>query len=493
MSETILKRFFEYSEKTPDQLFSIDPSGSYTYGEAGRRVRRGVSKLQELGIRQGDRVAVSCTQDSRFLLALIAAEASGAVCVPIEAHMKEERLKGILEDTGAAVLFTGEDALSLRSPRMLAIEELTDLAGDAPMPELPGEEMTAEILYTTGTTGKSKGIEITHANNYALAENICFGCGMREKNVELVPLPLSHSHGLRTCFANIYAGGTVILTDGVSKVKEIYDLIRDYGATAMDLSPTAVNVLLRLSRGRFSDFNDQLDYIEIGTAPLSEGLKGQLKKAFPDVRLYNFYGSTESGRSCVLNFNSDEDKPCCIGYPSKHARFFVVDDAGREFRSSKEHTGLLACEGAMTMKGYFRQEELTKSVLRGGALFTADEGYIDEKGRVFCLGRRDDVVNYRGIKIAPEEIESIAAAFPGITDAALVGKDDARAGQLPVLCYMTNQEDFDEASFSLYLSEKIEKDRLPHELLQCKSIPRTANGKLRRGVLKEQLYGASKQ
>ena len=95
--------------------------------------------------------------------------------------------------------------------------------------------------------------------------------------------------------------------------------------------------------------------------------------------------------------------------------------------------------------------------------------------------------------IAPEEIESIAAAFPGITDAALVGKDDARAGQLPVLCYMTNQEDFDEASFSLYLSEKIEKDRLPHELLQCKSIPRTANGKLRRGVLKEQLYGASKQ
>ena len=352
-------------------------------------------------------------------------------------------------------------------------------------PDLPGADDTAEILYTTGTTGASKGIEITHRNNLALAENVAFGTEMREGNVELIPLALSHSHGLRSVYANLFRGGSLIVTDGVSKVLSVYDMMRNYHATAMDLSPTAATVLLRLTRGRFSIFNEQLDYIEIGTAALPEDLKEELLRMFPDVRLYNFYGSTESGRSCLLNFNSSDNRKYCIGYPTRNSRFIVVDDERHEIVSSENHTGLLACAGPMNMKGYWKHPGLTEEALIGGVLYTKDEGYIDGEGRVYCLGRKDDVINYRGIKIAPEEIEEKAAPFSGITDCACIGLPDPSAGQIPVLCYTTKKAQLDETALMSFLAGQLEKERLPKRIIRCESIPRTPNGKIRRGELKE--------
>ena len=504
LKTSLLSVFKDYAANTPDALFAADESGSVTYGEAFGMVSGAAAFLDGLGIQRGDRVLVSCTQNRQFLLAAYACQLAGAVFVPLEHNMKQDRIGRILSDTEAAAgIFPeggeGTELLAAAGARVVLFNELFACEGEENGEEaaifngdasdfrgrLPEKEETAEILYTTGTTGASKGIEITHANNIALAENICFGTGMREGNVELVPLPLSHSHGLRTCYANLYRGGAVLITDGVSKVKMVYDLVANYRATALDLSPTAASVLLRLSRGKFADFSEQLDYIEIGTAALPEELKSQLIKQFPGQRLYNFYGSTESGRSCVLNFNSGDDRKFCIGFPSKNARFIITGDDGSEIDSSAEKTGLLACAGAMNMKGYWKQPALTEEVLRNGILYTKDEGYLDEDGRVYCLGRKDDVINYRGIKIAPEEIEEKALKFRGVEDCALIGLPDAASGQIPVLCYKARPGKVEEPAFSKYLAEVIEKEYLPKKLLFVEEIPRTSNGKLRRGALRE--------
>ena len=239
----------------------------------------------------------------------------------------------------------------------------------------PDSDEIAEILYTTGTTGKSKGIAISYKNNIALAENIAYGTEMKEGNVELIPLPLSHSHGLRCAYANFFRGGAIVLVDGVAQVKKIYDLVKDNKVTAMDLSPTAVSVLIRMSRGKFKDFADQLDYIQVGTAALSEDVKELMKNEFPGQRLYNFYGSTESGRSCALNFNSSDDRKNCIGRPTKNARFIVVDDDRNEIKSSRENTGLLASAGAMNIKCYWKQPEFTEATVVNGFIYTNDEAY----------------------------------------------------------------------------------------------------------------------
>ena len=484
----------EYAQAEPGRLFAADPAGSVTYKEAWEAISRGAALLRELGIRPGERILVDCTQDRFFLLAHLACQLSGAVSVPLEANVKEDTLKRILSDTGAVMRITKtgtEDTVWILTQQEL----IGTLSGTVPEGKAdrtgkgslltPGR--TAEILFTTGTTGTSKGIALTHANNLALAENIISGTGMRRYNVELVPLPLSHSHGLRTCYAAFLQHGGVVITDGVSRVKEIYDLIKKYQVTALDLSPTAASVLLKLSRGAFREFNGQLDYIEIGTAALSEELKSELIRQFPEVRLYNFYGSTESGRSCALNFNSPDDQAHCIGYPTKNAHFLIVDENGCEIASGANRTGLLACKGPMNMKGYWNAPALTESVLRDGVLYTQDEGYLDEKGRVFCLGRKDDVINFRGIKIAPDEIEEKAAGFAGVKDCALVGLEDPSAGQIPVLCYAEVSGSVDQDAFFRYLEERIAKEYLPKRLVVCAEIPRTASGKLRRKALKEEL------
>ena len=108
---------------------------------------------------------------------------------------------------------------------------------------------------------------------------------------------------------------------------------------------------------------------------------------------------------------------------------------------------------------------------------------------MYCLGRKDDVINYRGIKIAPEEIEEKAAPFSGITDCACIGLPDPSAGQIPVLCYTTKKAQLDETALMSFLAGQLEKERLPKRIIRCESIPRTPNGKIRRGELKEQING----
>ena len=264
----------------------------------------------------------------------------------------------------------------------------------------------------------------------------------------------------------------------------IYKLIKKYNVTAVDLSPTAASVLLKLTRGRFAEFNNQFDYIQIGTAALPEELKAELCRQFPDVRLYNFYGSTESGRSCVLNFNSEDDRKYCIGFPTRNARFIVTDDDRNEIQSDAGHTGLLASAGAMNMKGYWKQPELTAQIMRNGYVYTNDEGYIDERGFVYVLGRKDDIINYKGIKIAPEEIEEVVAQYKGVKDCACVPMAEKAAGQAPkVFLVLQNADKFDKTAFVRFMEEHIDANKIPKYIEIIDEIPRASNGKIQRKKL----------
>lgn len=485
MEKTIVEMVYNNSIQNKERLFLVDNIKAYTYEDGWKEICKAYERLLDMNVKKGDCILTECTQDARFIFCDFACNLIGAYFVPIEHKASLDRIVSIAEET-EALLYITEDEIDVPCSCVLFSNIFDDeyILKNTSY-EFPKLDDTAEILYTTGTTGKSKGIEITHLNNIALAENISFGTKMREGNVELIPLPLSHSHALRCLYANLYRNGTVIIKDGVIRVKEIYDAIKNYNVTAMDLSPTAVSVLLRLSRGKFSEFNNQLDYIQIGTAPLPEETKEALIEQFKNVRLYNFYGSTESGRSCVLDFNSDENKKYCVGLPTKNAHFIVVDDNGNEIKSSKDNTGLLACAGKMNMKGYWKMPELTEKTIINGYIFSQDESYIDEEGYVYVLGRKSDIINYKGIKIAPEEIESAAEGFKGLVDCACVPMEDSVAGQVPKLFVsVKNKEKFDKKEFLDYISSHIDGNKMPKLVEIIDEIPRTSNGKLQRNKLK---------
>lgn len=481
---SLLEALYSHSVTSPNRLCIVDADGEHSYKSTMEISARFAAVYSRLGIARGSRILVECNQKASYIAADAACWITGCVFVPFESRSHADRVKAIADEVGPALIIA-DSSYSLACPTISYAELLEKSIGVEPseLPIINGDD-TAEILFTTGTTGKSKGIEISHSNNVAIAENIIFGTEMKAGNVELIPLPASHSHGLRTTYASIYAGNTVILIDGVMDIRRIFRLVEDYSVTALDLSPTAVVVLMKLGRDMFSELDSKLDYIEIGTAALSEDVKQQLKEKLPSVRLYNFYGSTESGRSCVLNFNSDDDRKFCVGKPSKNARFIVTDDEHNEINSSEELHGLLACSGEMNMRGYFKNPELTASICRNGYIFTNDEAYIDRNGYIFILGRRDDVINYKGIKIAPEEIEDVAKKYPGIADCACVGKKDPVSGQYPHLFVKLGEGTFDMKAFNKYLRENIDSSRLPLKIEIIPDIPRTFNGKLQRNLLR---------
>lgn len=481
---SIVEIVADYAAKKADHLCVVDGLGENTYGQVWTTTKEIAKKLTELNIRKGDCVMVECTQDARFLVCDFACQLLGVIFVPIDSKASLERVTMVAEETEAKLfIHATEYDVDMKTMKMSEFYDNREDAADFEY-TFPKKEGTAQILYTTGTTGKSKGIEITNANNIALAENIKYGTEMKEDNVELIPLPLSHSHGLRCCYANLLNGSTIVLTDGVTWVKTVLELMTNYHVTALDLSPSAVQVLVKLARDKFYAFADQMDYIQIGTAPLPEETKELLMEKFATSRLYNFYGSTESGRTCVLDFNKDKNKKFCIGKPTCNARFIVTDDNRKEIQSSESNPGLLASAGAMNMKGYWKQPELTAQMMHDGFVYTNDLSYIDEEGYVYVLGRKDDVINYKGIKIAPEEIEESVRKYSEVVDCACVPKADKMMGQVPKLFVAVADKDkFVKAEFVRFLETCIDANKMPKEIELIDEIPRTANGKIQRAKL----------
>lgn len=485
MFNSIVEAVHYHSLNTPEKTALADAAASYTYRDLYRVAAQTASRLQKLGLSFGDYVIVECTQNTSFLVMDLACELLGCIFVPIEKKADIARVSGIFAETGAKLILGKTDYSSI-GPFYDCEAVVVEASDAAPVDwEAPQRDSVAEVLFTTGTTGQPKGIIISHRANVAIAENICFGTQMKDSTIEMIPLPLSHSHGLRTCYANLLNGSGVVIIDGVMNVGLFFQMMDRYQVNALDITPTLAKLLFKIARKGLEKYRGILDYIEIGTAVLEAEVKDSLKKMYPNTRLYNFYGSTEAGRSCVLDFNQ-EDAPNCIGYPSRNATFYITDEDRQPIQSSAENPGLVAVSGSMMMDGYLGCEELTRATLVDGILYCSDLGYIDEKGRVYILGRADDIINYKGIKIAPEEIESIAIRYDGVTDCACIPVKDEICGQKPKL-YISVQDvsGFDVKEYTKFLKAKLDISRVPAQIEIISEIPRAYNGKLQRKKLRD--------
>lgn len=490
---TLIEVLLSHAENSGDRLCVADDTSSYTYRELLDTALRAGALLKKHCPKEGERVLVECSQDAGFIVCEAAISMAGLIFVPVEHGAAPDTVSLVEKETGAA-LFVYDDTKSSKNRKeyktdcpALALSELLQTDSeplDGPSRRSLDGSAVSQILFSTGTTGKSKGIELTFSANLALGENVMCGVEMKEGNTELLPLPLSHSHALRCFYANLLKGCSVVITDGVTKVKHIFELLDKWSITSLDLSPSASMVLLKLSKGALGRYDEKLDYIQIGTAPLPEETKLRLMELLPSVRLYNFYGSTESGRSCVLDF-ARINKPCCIGIPAVNAQFMVTDFDRNPIKSGPDNIGLLASRGPMNMKGYWLQEQLTRETLRDGYVFTNDLGYIDDEGYVYVLGRKDDVINYKGINISPDEIEAVAVGYKDVEDCACVPVEDETSGQYPKLFVQVKKgHTLDRKDLLDYLSAHVDANKVPREIEEIDLIPRTSNGKLLRRELR---------
>jgi acyl-CoA synthetase (AMP-forming)/AMP-acid ligase II len=331
-------------------------------------------------------------------------------------------------------------------------------------------ENIADILYTTGTTGKSKGVMISHQTIIADAENLISGQGFTHDLAFIVNGPLNHIGSLSKIYPVIMLGATLILVDGMKDLNAFWKAF-DYPAlkVATFLVPASIRILIQFSPEQLASYAEKIDFIETGAAAISQADMETLCRLLPKSRLYNTYASTETGIISTYNFNDGKCVAGCLGRPMPHSQVFITSE------------GHIACKGDTLMSGYVGDPERTATVLRDGVVYTSDIGRIDEKGMLHLSGREDDVINVGGFKVAPTEVEDAAMAFPDIQDCICISVEHKIMGRaLKLLVVMKDGRVLNKRALAQFLKNKLETYKIPTLYEQTETVKRTFNGKLDR-------------
>ena len=331
-------------------------------------------------------------------------------------------------------------------------------------------ENIADILYTTGTTGKSKGVMISHQTIIADAENLISGQGFTHDLAFIVNGPLNHIGSLSKIYPVIMLGATLILVDGMKDLNAFWKAF-DYPAlkVATFLVPASIRILIQFCPEQLAAYAEKIDFIETGAAAISQADMETLCRLLPKSRLYNTYASTETGIISTYNFNDGKCVAGCLGRPMPHSQVFITSE------------GHIACKGDTLMSGYVGDPERTATVLRDGVVYTSDIGHIDEKGMLHLSGREDDVINVGGFKVAPTEVEDAAMAFPDIQDCICISVEHKIMGRaLKLLVVMKDGRVLNKRALAQFLKNKLETYKIPTLYEQTETVKRTFNGKLDR-------------
>lgn len=414
----------------PEKTAVVSDGDSYSYARLWQMVQQKASTLPARQV-----IAFRTSQTVDFMVTYLAIHLAGSVAAPLEKGMPE----GLYSEV---------------SDRLAACPVSVD---------------AADVLYTTGTTGRSKGVLISHEAMIADAENLIAGQGFTHELTFVVHGPLNHIGSLSKTWPVIILGATLHILDGLKDAGAFFDAFRQEGHYATFFVPANIRYLLAFDAKRFAALADRLDFVESGGAPLSHADMLHLCELLPRTRLYNTYASTETGIIATYNYNDGRCLVGCLGRPMPHSKVMITPE------------GKIACQGDTLMSGYLGDEQLTAGILSNGTVYMSDYGRIDDEGMLHILGRENDVINVGGYKVAPTEVEDAAMAYAGVTDCICIAADHPVMGMaLKLLVVMKPGTAFDKRSLVRHLAARLEPYKVPILYEQVASVARTYNGKLDR-------------
>lgn len=414
-----------------------------TYAELDNMVNQKVNHLKETPIRRGDIVTIRSSQTIDFLVYYFALHRYGCVAAPLESDIPESHF-----------------------------QEITTWLANCSVPV-----DSADILYTTGTTGKSKGVIVSHRAIVANAENLIDSQGFSHDLTFIINGPLNHIGSLSKVYPIMMLGATLIIIEGMKDVNRFFDAL-DYPASKMAtfLVPASIRILVQFCSDRFASYKNKIDFIETGAAPITQTDMQELCKILPKSRLYNTYASTETGIISTYNFNDGKCIKGCLGKTMKHSKIIITPE------------GLIACQGATLMTGYVGDPEQTNRILQNNTIFTQDIGKIDKDGMLHLTGRQDDVINVGGFKVSPTEVENIVMALPEIVDCICIAVPHPIIGTaLKLLVVMDRGYSMDKKEIARFIKSKAESYKVPLFYEVVESIRKTYNGKIDRKYYRQKV------
>ena len=484
----------------PGAVALVERDRVLTYDDLDELVSAAAMGLTTWGIEPGDRVAVWLAKTIEAVAVSFAVSRAGAVLVPINPVLKAAQVAHILADSGARLLLTNRarrDALipdqAAGSTHVVTVEDdwaaLTRIHTGAPVPAAN----LAAILYTSGTTGRPKGVMLSHANLLVGAQSVAGYLGVCADDRILCVLPLSFDAGFSQLTTAFQAGATAVLLDYLTP-RDVVKAVGLHGITCITGVPPLWMQLLDTDWPEQA--RDQLRCIASTGGQMPVAVTRRLRGLFPGARVFLMYGLTEAFRSTYLDPALADLRPQSIGKAIPHAEVLVVRPDGTE--TASDEPGELVHVGPLVAQGYWGDPVRTDERFRAAppaartgkiGVWSGDTVRRDPDGFLYFVGRTDEMIKTSGNRISPTEIEEAAYATGGVADAVAFGVSDERLGQSILLIAsppngVTQYEA--EALLRGGMAASVPAYMLPRTIHWLEQLPRSANGKLDRAALRQE-------
>lgn len=465
-----------------------------TYAELFAGAERFGARLRSQGVHRGDFAVLMMENSLDYMVALFGVFAAGAVAVPIGADTPASELDTILGDCGPRVLITRERILArlekkLEGPQVVIVASPMETDG-VPIggtgAEEPGLEASAPamVLYTSGTTGRPKGVVLTHGNLAANTGSIVEYLGLTCEDSIVNVLPFSHSFGNSVLLTHLAVGGKLIIENRFAFPSQVVQEMQSQRPTGFSGVPTTFYILIHKTNFLQQDWSF-LRYISQAGGGMRQETVAQLRRSLPKTSIYIMYGQTEgSARLSFVPPEMLERKLGSVGVAIPGCELRVVDAAGQPVQG--DEVGEIVARGANIMQGYLHDPEGSAAALRGGWLHTGDMARVDRDGYLYITGRKSDFIKSAGYRIGPAEVEEvIAAGAPEVEDVAVFGVPDEVLGEAVAACICCPGEKFDASRIRNICLASLPLWKAPKYVIHTIEIPRTASGKKQYFILRE--------
>lgn len=477
---------------TPQRVALIGAGNRMTFGELREQARAWAFRLATRGVADGDRVAVLCRNGLHVPVIMHALSYLGAVLVPLNTRLTVYEMEYQIRDAECRALIydpefepfaaqLGERETGLAGIRSDELRSNEPVSHSAPLKEELDEHDLHSIMYTSGTTGRPKGVLLSYRNHWASAVGSVLNLGLTERDVWLAAVPLFHISGLSILMRSVIYGMPVVVHERFDPV-EANRAICEQGVTIVSVVSNMLQRMIdALGDGRYpASFRCML----LGGGPAPLPLLERCRAM--GIPVMQTYGMTETASQvATLPAEYMMSKLGSAGKPLFVCELRIVRD-GEPVPPGIE--GEIEVRGPNVTSGYLKRPEATEAALRDGWFATGDLGYVDEDGFLYVLDRRQDLIISGGENVYPAEIEATLLGHPAIAEAGVTGVPDPVWGQVPVaFVVMREGAEFSEQEIRDFCARRLARYKVPAKIQAVDSLPRNASNKLLRSELRKLL------
>ena len=510
LSPNIARMLWDTAQRMPEYDAIVDRSGVTQYRQLHQMAVAAATRLRtRFDLAAGDRVAVLATRGAESAAAFFGIAGAGGITVMVNETLRPRQIEHILQHCDAHALVV-ERRLLDDLPRALDWEgrvvDLAELvgasdevpAGAEPLPRVGND--VAQIIYTSGSTGLPKGVTITHANLWAGVRAVTSYVGITDRDRIASLLPFSFDYGFNQLLCAVFSGAALVVERSPFP-QEIVVALRRHGVTVLPCVPPLWLQLLAAADFRASPLPTLRAMTNTGGRVPTDAVRS-LRELQPQARLFLMYGLTEAFRATYLSPEEVDDFPDSIGRAIPGSEILVLREDGSECDSNEE--GELVQRGPTVAAGYWRDPEMTAKVYRpnprrpAGApeservVFSGDVVRRDEGGRLFFVGRRDQLIKTLGYRVSPDEVCDVLYASGEVAE-AVVGAEPHEATTNQIVAYVVLHDAGDVERLSGFCRRELPRYMQPASIVPLESIPRTTSGKFDTAAARASARGRQRQ